>query len=177
MWEIIGIMAGVVVAITATITLIWTLMEKGKQKRIAEYDEKKLKQEKERDLREELRMATFRGGLTEEIATILNLKLSGYETKEEARESDTKIWDKLEAIDAELVKHFKESNKNEMSRLANEIVNFADTLRAGSIRSQGSYQHISGCYDSYKKLGGNHYVDEQYKYITIKLEEVNQGES
>ena len=146
-------------------------MEKKKQLRIEKFQAKKIKDEKERDIKDELRMANFRGGLTEEIATILNLKLNGYETKEEARASYTKIWTKLLKIDEELVQHFKDSNKIELSRLASEIVTFADNLRAGAKRSQNSYQHISESYDAYKKLGGNHYVDEQYKYISTFIGE------
>jgi len=36
-------------------------------------------------------MANFRGGLTEEISNILNLKLSAYETNDEAKESYKKL--------------------------------------------------------------------------------------
>jgi len=98
------------------------------------------------------------------------MKLDGYETKEEARASYTKIWNYLHKIDEELVQHFKDSNKIEMSRLASEIVTFADNLRAGAKRSQSSFQHISESYDAHKKLGGNHYVDEQFKYICSNME-------
>ena len=66
-------------------------LESKKKNRIAKYEKRKDEKEKERELKDELRMANFRGGLTEEIASILNLKLSGYETVEEARASYTKI--------------------------------------------------------------------------------------
>lgn len=91
MWEIVGAITAII-AVGVTITLFFiNRTEKKKQKRIAEYEARKTAREKERELKDELRMANFRGGLTEEIASILNLKLSGYETNEEARASYTKI--------------------------------------------------------------------------------------
>ena len=87
MWEIIGVIAGVLAFFIATLAYL----EKKKNKRIVAYEKRKDEKEKERELKDELRMANFRGGLTEEIASILNLKLSGYETVEEARASYTKI--------------------------------------------------------------------------------------
>ena len=173
MWEIIG----VAIAAVALFLSFWAIMERRKVKRIKEYEERKDLKEKERELRDELRMANFRGGLTEEIANILNLKLSGYETNEEARASDIKIWNKLNKIDEELARHFNDSKKNEMSRLAQEIISFSESIRRGENKSPNSYKHIAESYDRYKKLGGNTYVDEQYKFILNKMDDEIEGES
>jgi len=167
MWEIAGVIAGILALFIATLTYL----EKKKNKRIVAYEKRKDEKEKERELKDELRMANFRGGLTEEIANILNLKLSGYESVEEARASYTKIWNKLNKIDEELGKHFEDSNKVEMNRLAQEIISFADDLRNGQKKFRTSYQYIACSHDKYKELGGNTYVDEQFEYITEQMKD------
>ena len=167
MWEIAGVIAGILALFIATLTYL----EKKKNKRIVAYEKRKDEKEKERELKDELRMANFRGGLTEEIANILNLKLSGYESVEEARASYTKIWNKLNKIDSELGRHFIDSKAVEMNRLAQEIICFADDLRNGQKKFRTSYQHIAASHDKYKELGGNTYVDEQFEYITEQMKD------
>ena len=177
MWEVIGIITGIFMLLLSAFGLWISTQEKNKQKRIKEFEEKRQLKESERELRDELRMANFRGGLTEEISNILNLKLSAYETNDEAKESYKKLWEKLDIIEDDLDEHFKDSKKSEIGKLACEITAFGEDLKNGIRKTEASFKQIISSYNRYKELGGNHYVDEVYKIIIERLNEVlNEGE-
>jgi len=61
--------------------------------------------------------------------------------------------------------------------LACEITAFGEDLKNGIRKTEASFKQIISSYNRYKELGGNHYVDEVYKIIIERLNEVlNEGE-
>jgi len=80
----------------------------------------------------------------------------------------------LNQIEKSLKSHFNESIESEIGRLAHDIIGYADDLRVGIAKSRVSFLHISVSYDRYKELGGNHYVDEQYKFIKGEMKEIGE---
>ena len=173
MWDYVITLGGIVVATAGVVIGYITFHEKKKQRRIAEYE--KRKEERERLLSEKTKLEVnsmfmeFRDLIREDINYFIETHIDKHHNNlisiEESKRGDQRLWDKLEKIEADLQQHFNESVESEASRLATEIINYGEELKLGMKKTEVSYKHISHCYDRYKRLGGNYYIDSVYAYI------------
>lgn len=91
--------------------------------------------------------------------------LDNYITKEEEQIAHDKISLEIERIAAAIDQNHKQLVESEMFRLKGEILQFAEDLKNGAEKSSVTYQYIHDCYSRYKRLGGNSYIDQVFKYI------------
>lgn len=169
MWEIVGV---VVAGVSALIAYI-AVHEKRKQNRVREYEkrreEKEKQKEKEEDERKDKYFREFRDLIREDMGYFIEQHIKDHHahliTIEESKEGDDGLKKRLSKIESQLEKHFNESMNSEIGRLATDIMNYAEDLRIGIKKSRSSYKHIAHCYDRYKRLGGNHYIDSEFAYI------------
>lgn len=125
-------------------------------------------------MKEQIRFHAFKDEMIKGFGIVLDDKLKNYETTSEAKKRNKEIWNKLKSMEESLKEHFDESAEAEKSRLAHDIIAYADELRVGTCKTRVSFLHVSVSYDRYKELGGNHYVDEQYEYIKEQMKGINE---
>lgn len=65
------------------------------------------------------------------------------------------------------------SDNNELDRLRAEIMQFVCYLKNGMHMDSAEFKHIHKAYDKYHNMGGNSYIDEDFKYILEKEREYN----
>jgi molecular chaperone GrpE (heat shock protein) len=97
----------------------------------------------------------------EDIKKDLKLLLKNYTTIVKNDEDNKKIKEELCQIKKEIELHNRHFNEYQKQSLAAEIVRFADNLKRGHEKGRNSFKHIAECYNKYKELGGNHYIDEE----------------
>lgn len=103
--------------------------------------------------------------------------LEPYTTKTEFEKLGTSMYDNIKDIQKTLECNHTEIIESEKYRLKGEIIDFAEDLRNGAQKSSVAYQHIHNSYSRYKKLGGNGYIDETFKYIVRTIGEKNEQDS
>ena len=150
-----------------------TLTEKRKQRKVREFEKRQEERQNQEGLKTDLMFREFRDLIREDISFLIQKHIeenhSNLISVKESREDDQRLWKKLEKIEDDLKGHFHESIKSETNRLGTDIMNYADDLRAGIKKSRHSYKHIAHCYDRYKRLGGNHYIDAEFAYIKREM--------
>lgn len=185
MWEYIIAFAGVLFTGIGVLIAFLTLSEKKKQRRIAEYRREQRERDKKeedklknalKDFKSELKM-DFKEEMIEVIEEHVLVDHEGLITVVESRREHERIWNQLKKIEESLQNHFNQSAESELTKLAHDIVSYADDLRVGVEKSRVSYKNISHCYDRYKRLGGNHFIDGEFAYIKRRMGEIYDGEN
>ena len=170
-WEIIGVIVGLL-----TVTLSYTTWferkrdKKIKKRLLAERQEKK-------EIKEELLLEVAKAfsGDWEALDTQV------MENIEKKLEDFVKIDDFcdlsriIKSIDNKLNEHFIESLEGERDRLAWEILNYHQDLRNRIWKTRMSFDHISKSYDRYKTLKGNSFIDETFKEIKSMMRIQNES--
>ena len=116
---------------------------------------------KTNDMKMNSMLRDFREQVKKDIQVIVGRNLLNYTTLEKNDTDNEAIKAELGEIRKELETHNLHFNEYQKQTLAAEIVRFADSLRSGNKKSRNSFTHIATSYDRYKKLGGNHYIDEE----------------
>jgi DNA-binding transcriptional regulator GbsR (MarR family) len=103
----------------------------------------------------------FKDQVKEDIQAIVGKNLLNYTTLEKNDTDNEAIKSELGEIHKKLETQNKHFDEYQKQTLAAEIIRFADSLRNGKSKSRNSFLHIAASYDRYKKLNGNHYIDEE----------------
>ena len=141
----------------------WKAEQKAKKaKAAAEREEQRVKDEVERRRAEE--QAILRG-VADMIAPI-----------QEQNEAQNYAIEELRLQNETEMVHIKNlMDNNEMDRLRAEIMQFVCYLRSGINITSAEFKHIHHVYDKYHNMGGNSYIDEDFKYILEKEREYNES--
>lgn len=162
MWEIFGIVGSLLMVVLAYIT--W--FEKRRDKKInRRREEEKIEQEEF--------MKNIRIQVAADTEKCVEEKLTEYVRIVDDMDSRAELIQTMKELKRELQDHFVESIESEQERLASEIISFAEDLKNAIRKSSVAYEHIHKCYNRYKKLGGNSYIDGVFKYIINKMEGKN----
>lgn len=164
MWEILNNFSSLIVPILAIVFAFTTYREHIKKRKADNYW-----RQREEDIQaEELRNKLYSSELKtqfQEGFSILYKELEKY-TKQTVHERDTQeIWNQLKNIKECLEDLRENQKKDELRSLSRDILKFAEDLRKGDDKSRNSFETIAKFYERYKELGGNHFVDEEWKYI------------
>jgi molecular chaperone GrpE (heat shock protein) len=103
----------------------------------------------------------FKDEVKKDIQVIVGRNLLNYTTLEKNDKDNQEIKNDISEIRKELELHNKQFNEYQKQRIATDIMRFADALRSGEHKGRNSFKHVAGCYEIYKRLGGNHYIDEE----------------
>lgn len=165
----VGEILALAISLFAAMIGYFTWRDKRKDKKIEK------ERDEERIYRENL-FDDFSKKLTTSIESQISRKLQPYVTIEKSDYEHSEISKEVKNIDGKVSKlnrdlegHFHESIESEISRLATDIINYAEDLRNGLEKGENSFKHIMKCYDRYKKLGGNSFVDSSFEYIRKQL--------
>lgn len=107
----------------------------------------------------------FRNEVKKDIQMIVGKNLLNYTTIEKNEKDNQAIKDELIEIRKEMQEHNTQFATYQRQNIATEIVRYAEALRRGETRTRNSFRHLATCYERYKALGGNHYIDEEWDYI------------
>ena len=181
MWEYVISFGAILFAGIGVLIAFLTLQEKKKQARIFEYR----KQQQEREEKEKLKLdrlltelkeeinCSFKDEMMEVIEEHILVDHEGLITTDQSKYEHNRIWKQLQNIEEKLDQHFTQSTESEVNKLAHDIANYADELRVNIPKSRASYKNIAHCYDRYKRLGGNHFIDGEFAYIKKRMEEMD----
>jgi len=172
MWEALNNLSSIVVPIIAVTLTFFGVREAIKKRKAENYWKQREEDVKAEELRNQLNAAELKNQFQEGFS-ILYKELEKY-TKSTAHETDiNEIWEKLSEI-SKCLSDLKENQKeNELRSLSRDIVKFAESLRKGESRSKHSFENIAYSYARYKNLGGNNYIDEEWKYILEAMKNEN----
>ena len=177
MWEITIAFGSIMTASLGVIITYLTLHEKKKQQRIKEYRVKMEEKDRNNDMKLDLVLRDFRESLKQDMEDCIfeHIKYEHADliNKECSEEEHSKIWKQLLRVEQELKEHYSQSVESEIIKLGHDIVNYADDLRLERLKSRASYKNIAHCYDRYKRLGGNHFIDGEFAYIKKRMEELD----
>ena len=159
MWEIVGIIGSLLAVALGYIT--W--FEKRRDKKL---ERRRIEEKKE----QEDFIDKIKKQVAQDTKECLDEKLNEYVKIVDDIESRAELIKTMKELKQELQDHFVESIESEQERLASEIISFAEDLKNAIIKSSVAYEHIHKCYNRYKKLGGNSYIDGVFQYIIKKME-------
>lgn len=148
----LNIITGIVgiISIVGAITTILTYFERLRSKREQQNQEKIEQQMK--PLREKVEIHTIDlKKISKAILQINNLC--------EARGN------KLCDISEELKEQTISIRQNDFNNLQGIVVDYATKVRNGCKIDKNSFDYICQCYDRYKTMGGNSYIDNEFDYI------------
>lgn len=141
------------------------LIEHRKSRKEKRYWIRREEENKKIDMKITSTMKDFRDQVKKDIQMIVGKNLLNYTTIEKNDKDNQEIKSELVEIKKEMATHNNHFTEYQKQILATEIVKYADQIRRGHKKERNSFKHIAGCYEKYKALGGNHYIDEEWSYI------------
>lgn len=146
-WAIILSAAGLVTTVLGYITWFEVRRDKRieKNRKVQEEKDEKIMREVEANVKNEIDIA-----------------LTGFETTMEDKFTDY--------VTKQDFAHLQFSfERSERSRLASEIINYAEDLKNGVSKTSASFKHITKAYDIYHGLGANSYIDIEFDFIKSEM--------
>lgn len=144
------------------------------------FERKWMKKIKKEQQKEQEKMQIWVEKVSEQIEPIwqehISDALSEYITKEEGELAHEKISNEIERIANAIDSNHKQLIESEMFRLKGEILQFAEDLKNGGEKSSVTYQYIHDCYSRYKRLGGNGYIEQVFRYILKTMGDGDENE-
>ena len=147
------------------IVAVLVLIENRKSRKEKRYWIRREQENKNNDMKMNSMLRDFKDQVKEDFEAIVERNLLNYTTIEKNDTDNKEIKSDISDIRKELELHNKQFNEYQKQRIATDIMKFADALRSGEHKARNSFKHITESYEIYKRLGGNHYIDEEWKYI------------
>lgn len=165
----------IAVGILGAIMGIFVWAEHRKANKLKE--ELKVKKEEERfqEMNHQLMLTRFREELKVDMTALINNSLSNYVNKTDFEVFKRNTDKELYAINERFDSCHKEIIQLQKASLRAEIVTFANDIRDNKEKTRSAYKYIAHCYDKYKAIGGNNYVDEEWDYIKESMKNVRKN--